>query len=65
MHHAVPQGCLDFVLGDLLAAQVFLEELVVVLADLLNQLLAIFLRFGQHLAGFRDDIVGALVSSCR
>ena len=51
---------LDFRFGRLLAVQVFLEDLVVGLADLLDQLLAIVLRLvhqvGRNVA---DDVVGA------
>ena len=57
LDHAVAQRRLDLVLGDLLAAEVLLEQLVVVLADLLDQLLAVLLRLGQHVGRDLDDVV--------
>jgi hypothetical protein len=44
----------------LFAGQVLLEQLVVVLADLLDQLLAVFLRLGEHVGrNLRHVVVGA------
>ena len=58
--HALAQRRLDLVLGDLLAVEILLEDLVVRLADLLDQLLAEVLRFLQHVGrDVADDVVGA------
>ena len=58
--HALAERRLDLVLGDLLAVQVFLEDLVVGFADLLDQLLAVVLRLVQHVGrNLADDVVGA------
>jgi hypothetical protein len=58
--HALAQGRLDLVLGDRLAVQVLLENLVVGLADLLDQLLAEVLRVvGPDGRNVADEVVGA------
>ena len=60
LDHAAAQSGFDLVLGDLLAAEILLEQLVVVLADLLDQLLPVLLRLGQHVGrNLRHDVVGA------
>src|SRR6185503_15695915 len=60
LYHPLAQHSPDFVLCDLLAVQVFLEQRVVVLADLLDQLLAVFLDVRRHFGrDFRNDVVGA------
>ena len=58
--HALAQRRLDRLLRDLLAAEVLLEDLVVDLADLLDQLLAVDLGLGLELGrDLLDDVVGA------
>ncbi len=57
---ALAQRGLDLFFGNLLAVEVLLEDLVVRLADLLDQLLAVVLRLFEHVAGnLTDDVVGA------
>ncbi len=56
----IAQRPLDLLFGDLLPVQVLLEELVVRLADLLDELLTVLLRLGQQVGGdLLDDVLGA------
>ena len=58
--HAAAQRLLDLVLGDGLATEVLLEQLVVALADLFDQLFAIGLGLVQHVGrDLFDDVLGA------
>src|SRR5262245_32971912 len=58
--HARAERRLDFVFGDVFAVEVLLEDLVVGLADLFDQLLAVVLGLFEHPGrNLADDVVGA------